>query len=293
MAKSANAGRLRRASGRLGRIWYFTVLVGFWLSFLLALCTTDSPRPLWVVFWILTLACIGLIIGAWVREAPYESAAREAPFTGSILSGDQLAAITTVVSMAPSTSRMRGGETGLHTLMTELPHLDQVWLIGCQEDAGQEQAQEAALKDWLLDNLPGRGIRPRVMPSPKISRHEFNHQHVLDVSGQLNVWRSGQQAGLVVDITADTKITSVELWLAAFYSGLPVICQITQKSRVADDDLVTEGTGRSGKREKRAAFRVASATFRALPLTRWPIGGDGSLSESASQAPQEADRPPV
>jgi len=258
-------------------MWYFVVLVGFWGALLLALATTDSSRLLWVVFWILTLACLGLIIGAWVLERPYQPGQRAMPYEGSTLTDKELAEITTVVSMAPSIHRMRKGETGLHTLMAQLPSLRSVWLIACQEDKGQRQQQKKDLNVWLVNNLPGSPIKLEVMPSPKISRYKFNHRQVLAVSRQLRVWKSQQPAGLWVDISADTKITSVELWLAAFYSGLPVMCQITEKPRVADDDLAADGDGRSAKRNKRAEFNFASATFRALPTVGGLSDGDEAM----------------
>ena len=281
MIETSAKARARRTSDRLGRTWYFLVLLGLSGTLFGVVISSPTSWLVWVSFAIAAGLCVWLGIRAWHQEAPSEPPRQPPPWADSILTGDDLSSIVTVISAAPSLSRIGQGETALHTLLAKLPKLERVWLIGCQQDEAEEKDLEEQLRKWIAGNLPGRDIHVELVPGLKIDRFQFSHRQVIGLSRLFQAWSQNRSQGLVVDITLGNKITSVDLWLAAFYAGLPVTCQITHKERVADKDIATETDQMAEKRQKREAFALASATIPPLaPLPSNNVTVSRSTPES-------------
>ncbi|MDR0837431.1 MAG: hypothetical protein LBM94_04370 [Propionibacteriaceae bacterium] len=109
------------------------------------------------------------------------------------------------------------GDRPIQNLIRHLPNLAAVYVIKCKDDTDQL----VKLQDWLTSNV---SQQVDIFPVPwEFSRHSVSSEDLQVLATFLREFAAKKYgAGLYVDVTADTKATTILLSKAASVVGLPV-----------------------------------------------------------------------
>lgn len=199
---------LRRAGRSAGRSFFLTVaLVPLLLTEAVsAFFGGVSPQ---VRFFVLLGLTVAVVAAFWWGEL--QSIPRGQSGLIESLDQEDLERITRVVTVVSGVGE-RPGRRPSQQLLDELPNLEVIFAIVCDGDVGQAEA----LREWL-QSAATKVVVHELHTHP--SRHHPDQAAIERLSAELAVLDGD---GLVVDVSADTKLMTFNLVSAAGRVGLPV-----------------------------------------------------------------------
>ena len=175
-----------------------------------ALCKGVTPLQ-WIVVISLSMATVFLLSLClkW-RTIPIQASG----FIPDTLTQDQLSRIRGLVTVVSSMDE--AGSRPVQGLIRGIPTLEVVYCVTCEGDASDKQIQ--LLRTWAAEQgWPNLDIRPL---STTPNRYKFDEAVADRLSEELGLLED--RTRIIVDVTADTKLMTLALHLAATLQAMPV-----------------------------------------------------------------------
>lgn len=206
---------------------------------------TSVPPLAWIIIWTALMAVVfAVLLRLEYRAQPQDS-------SGAIegtLTPEQYGGVTQLVAVVSNMDADRAYPPPIKTLIRHLPSLRTIYTVTCSEDNTGNELR--LLREWVTGQHRDIEIHPlHVQPS----RREFNEATADDLATELALLPD--RDGLVVDITPDSKVMTLLLYLAALREGLPVTFMAARGGHTPGEEFLLQAV-----RDPHGTFTHAPAT---------------------------------